>query len=98
MVALGARHTHNRHDRDNYVTVKWDNIKSAGVRQFWRDDDRDAMNETAKLNRCAMAEEGHDYSDCGSTVAATITGPFDWDSIMLFSSLQTQYVKIAFIE
>ena len=88
MRTLGARLMHNRNDRDSNVIVQWDNIKASDVNQFWRDDDADTNNLADNLNVCALSGEGHNYTDCGSGFPAKMVGSFDWNSIMLYHSMQ----------
>ena len=90
MLALGVRYEHTRTDRDEYVTVQWGNIKKESANLFWKDDNVDSALGN-RLDKCALPEyNGQDFSDCGSGVQTKLVGGFDFYSIMLFSSNQTE--------
>ena len=92
-------HEQKRPDRDNYVTIHFDNLKDSAARQYWRDDWEGSSSGDPV---CSLSgNDGTNYTNCVSgltTVAFDL--PYDPDSIMHYfrlSSLVQKSITIIFL-
>ena len=84
--ALGVGHEHNRPDRDDYVTVNWQNIDLQQAPSFFRDQ---WLDDRQKFPKCDLAGkvEGHDFGDCVSGKRRKVYGfEYDYGSIMHYTN------------
>ena len=86
--SLGFAHEHKRPDRDDHVTIVWDNIDANGGRQYFRDEwAKDGNTHPICIPN---GINGTDYSGCVSGSLVTAFGfPYDPISIMHYPAIST---------
>ncbi|XP_040564460.1 uncharacterized protein [Lepeophtheirus salmonis] len=78
--ALGFTHEHTRPDRDNYMTINWDNIKEDAYREFYR-----YVEKSSDIRDCTKSPLTN-KSECTREELVTTEGlPYDYGSIMHYS-------------
>ena len=90
--SLGVMHEQKRPDRDNYVTIHFENLKDNAANQYWRDvwEGSSSGDPVCSLS----GNDGTDYTNCVSgktTVAFDL--PYDPDSIMHYFRLSSLVQK-----
>ena len=76
---LGLQHEHKRYDRDDYINIYWDNIKSSHEYNFYKVKKYKDLYITIKVFWWKWDKKITIHN-------STTYGDFDYDSIMLYSS------------
>lgn len=77
--ALGGTHEQNRPDRDEHVTVHWENIRTGFGPQFIR---LQGANDPQKLESCLIGQTNLQNCVDGQTKSRTFGLPYDTNSVM----------------